>query len=163
MERPDEGQLGVGWRTLAPGASLRPRDDAQDGASDLLLVVLQGEVDLTREQSPLGGGCGMPLGGSERLGTATRLDAVRLPASSRGRLVLTNWTRTTCTLLVVESTLRSLTGKRCEAWSLGDAVARAPSKPLGAAAASISPSSTLSTLDDLRLKASTLLAAAVNP
>jgi len=117
------GHLRVSWRTLGGGERLHAREITRDHASDLLLVILGGAADLRR--------------GHELLGTVTRLDAVRIPASATP-VTLINQLAAPCMLLVVESQMRALVGRQCDSWIIG-----AEMHPFG----SISPSSTLDTLE----------------
>ena len=108
-----EGFLRVSWHTLACGASFDARSVA--ATTDVLLVVLEGAADLT---------CG-----GELRGTATRLDAVRIPAREQAKArptcaaaapTLTNRLPAPCTVLKVESELRGLIDKHSDSWTIGD-------------------------------------------
>lgn len=135
-----EGYLRTSWRTLGRGESLDARR-AATAQTDLLVVVLGGDAELS---------CGRE---QQLVGSATRLDAVRIPAASAvsaaghcrpASVTLTNRLPAPCTLLLVESQMRGLVGKQTDTWAISDAV-QPPAKL--SAFGSISPSSTLDALE----------------
>ena len=76
-------------------------------ASDLLLVVLAGDAELSD-------------GWGRVQAYATSLDVVRLPAGGRRTTALTNRLAAPCTLLVVESQMRSLVDSFGTNWRIED-------------------------------------------
>ena len=114
--RTPDGFLRVSWRTLAAGEAFDASHGSGSlhsaGSSDLLLVVLEGAAELT---------CAGTLRGS-----ASRLDAVRIPATksaksqkSAAAIALANRLPDPCTLLVVESQMRGLVDTHCDSWLIG--------------------------------------------
>ena len=104
------GHLVTRWATLQLGDDFRSGSVA--AGSDLLLVVLSGEAEVTKQGT--------------FVGTATRLDAVRIPA---GHPVVTLTNRVSgapCTLLVVESQMRDLADKQTDVWRIGEELGAKP-------------------------------------
>lgn len=114
--RTPDGFLRVSWRTLAAGEAFDASHGSGSlhsaGSSDLLLVVLEGTAELT-------------CAGTLR-GIASRLDAVRIPATKGAKsqksaavIALANRLPDPCTLLVVESQMRGLVDTHCDSWLIG--------------------------------------------
>ena len=97
MQAP-EGDMMVRWLTLERGERFAPeRSVAPD--MDVLAIVLEGDAMISAARG-------------KEVTAATRLDAIRIPArDSRSGIAIRNDMSPPCTLLLVESRLRSLTGK----------------------------------------------------
>jgi len=101
----ENSHLKIDWRTLSPGEQMA----ASRSAVDVLLVVLEGTLMLTR-----------PSG--EVFTVASQLDSVRVPAEETAITTAANQLGSPCTLLVIESHMRSLVDRLADEWIVSSSV-----------------------------------------